>query len=90
MASSEIGRVHMTVGVSIEPTEEFDNVASALGYRKGLTCVNDGVCGKFVCSECGAIVDEDHYFSPLVEHPYPDVPSYCPFCGARVVSGNSE
>lgn len=36
---AEIGSV--TVAVSVEPTEEFDVVARALGYAKERTCRNE-------------------------------------------------
>lgn len=74
---AEIGSV--TVAVSVEPTEEFDAAARALGYVKERTCriVDEYVdlaptyIRKFGrCDQCGESIEANH--------------KYCSNCGARV------
>lgn len=79
---AEIGSV--TVAVSVEPTEEFDTVARALGYVKERACraeqdyeaMDDGIpdCRIWRC-ECGEKLPFWRGLKPI----------YCPLCGAKVV-----
>lgn len=87
---AEIGSV--TVAVSVEPTEEFDVVARALGYAKERTCraevlrcrEDDGSQSAcLVCSECG---EKLRYREAAADDGEPDYEllPYCAGCGARV------
>lgn len=84
---AEIGSV--TVAVSVEPTEEFDVVARALGYAKERTCRAevrhcDGMeSACLVCFECG---EKLRYREAAADDGEPDYEllPYCAGCGARV------
>lgn len=75
----EIGNVCIRVNVGVEPAEEFDAIARALGYVKERTCriVDEYVdlaptyIRKFGrCDQCGESIEANH--------------RYCSNCGARV------
>ena len=86
---AEIGRV--TVAVKVEPTEEFDTVARALGYAKERTCRaevrhhddEDMPWECLVCSECGEKLRYREVAADDGEPDYELLP-YCAGCGARV------
>lgn len=80
---AEIGSV--TVAVKVEPTEEFDAVARALGYAKGRTCRNDSTKrgkGVFLCSECSIHLDMAEMDEENLDAFYE--PNFCPNCGVKV------
>ena len=86
---AEIGSV--TVAVKVEPTEEFDTVARALGYAKERTCRNEADALNeregfetygFVCSECGYNELKKDADRALCLRLF-DL-NYCRMCGARV------
>ena len=86
---AEIGSV--TVDVKVEPTEEFDAAARALGYAKERTCRNEADALNeregfetydFVCSECGYNELKKDADRVLCLRLF-DL-NYCRMCGARV------
>lgn len=82
---AEIGNVTVNVKVGIEPTEEFDAAARALGYVKDRRCRNDSTKrgkGVFLCSECGIHLDMAEMDEENLDAFYE--PNFCPNCGALV------
>lgn len=85
---AEIGSVTVNVAVSVEPTEEFDAVARALGYVRGRRCHDVSIKPfTFACSECGCELDvTDIECDPTMRfNGSATEPSFCPHCGAKVV-----
>ena len=76
---AEIGSV--TVAVNVEPTEEFDTVARALGYAKERTCRPTHNRGRWECDECGCVIEPGFY----PQFRGNGVLHYCPNCGSKVV-----
>lgn len=73
--NGNIGTVTVSVGVDLEPSEQFDAVAKMLGYVKKRTCryVWDEKQHAWVCDQCGGI------------EPCSNDVNYCCDCGAEVV-----
>ena len=86
---AEIGSV--AVAVSVEPTEEFDVVARALGYAKERTCRAEGrhrddEDRSWACLVCSACGEKLHYREIVTEYGEGscEMLPYCAGCGARV------
>lgn len=77
----EIGNVCIRVNVGVEPAEEFDTIARALGYAKERTCRPTHDRGRWECDECGCVIEPGFY----PQFRGNGVLHYCPNCGRKVV-----
>ena len=87
----EIGNVCIRVNVGVEPAEEFDTIARALGYAKERTCRaevrhRDDEDMSWACLVCSACGEKLHYREIVTEYGEEscEMLPYCAGCGARV------